>query len=256
MSVVVIALDRYLLMCHGYYASWSKTGILLLICWFIALVFPAIVIFTTLPNSIILVNGYICNPNFTSSDPVINGFLIIALSMISLAVLIVGYCYTNVFIKYQSMIRRKEGGSEMSRIEVTALSSKSKLLLKKLVLISLNFLVTFAPIVGSFFVMMATKTEINDNAEIVLVAIFEIGLLLNPILLYLLDAKMKRSVNDILGINKIWIWSQKNPRPIRKPEIEIKTPVLKANVLQLNSPIDPANTQQSPNDIKTRLGNC
>ena len=172
MSVVVIALDRYLLMCHGYFASWSKTCVLLLICWFIALVFPAAVIFPTLPNSIILANGIVCYPNFTSSDPVINGFMILALSMMCLGNVTVVFCYANVFLKYQSMLRRKEGGAEMSRNEETALSPKSKKLLKKLILITTTFLVTFAPFVISFFVMIATKSEVHDNAEIVVTSIF------------------------------------------------------------------------------------
>ena len=60
---------------------------------------------------------------------------------------------------------------------------------------------------------------------------------------------MKRSVNEILGITKIL--PKKKPQPFVQPVIEMKSPALNANVLQLNSPIDPANTQQSPNDIKT-----
>ena len=150
------------------------------------------------------------------------------------------------------MLRRKEGGEEMSRNEEAALSPKSKLLLKKLVLITANYLFMFLPIVSSFLFMMATKAEVGDNTEIAVIAIFEIGLLLNPILIYLLDAKMKRSVNEILGITKIL--SKKNPQPLLKPgAIEMKTPVLRVNVLQLNSSIAPANTQQSPNDIRTVL---
>ena len=241
----MIALDRYLLICHGYFASWSKTGMLLLIGWFVASVFPALVIFPILPNSIILANGIMCYPNFTSQDPIIGGLHIMTLSIISLALLTVVFCYTNVFLKYQSMLRRKEGGGEMSRNEETALSSKSKKLLKKLVLITTTFLVTFAPFVISFFVMMATKSEVHDNVEIVVITIYEVGLLLNPILIYLLDAKMKRSVNDILGINKIM--PKKKPLPFAQPAIEMKTPALKANMLQLDLPISP------PNDIKTAL---
>ena len=251
MSVVVIALDRYLLMCHGFFASWLKTGILLLICWIIALVAPAILIFPTLPNSIIVANGIVCYPNFSSEDGLIQGMLLVALIIILVACLTIVFCYANVFLKYQSMLRRKEDGGEMSRNEEATLSPKSKKLLKKLVLITATFLVTFAPFVISFFVMLATKAEINDNAHIVVLSIFVVGLLLNPILIYVLDAKMKRSVNEILGINKIML--KKKPQHFVQPAVEMKTPALKANVLQLNSPIDPSKTQQSPNDINTVL---
>ena len=139
----------------------------------------------------------------------------------------------------------------MSQKEDTALSPKSKLLLKKLVFITASFLFTFLPLVISFFVLLATKAEINDNAQIVVTSIFVVGLVLNPILIYLLDAKMKRSVNEILGINKIL--PKKKPQHLVQPAIEMKSPALNANVLQLNSPIDPANTLQSPNDMSTIL---
>ena len=149
------------------------------------------------------------------------------------------------------MLRRKEGGEEMSRNEEAALSPKSKLLLKKLVLITANCLFMFLPIVSSFLFMMATKAEVGDNTEIAVIAIFEIGLLLNAILIYLLDAKMKRSVNEILGITKIL--PKKKPQPFVQPVIEMKSPALNANVLQLNSPIDTSKTQQSPNEMSTVL---
>ena len=251
MSVVVIALDRYLLICHGFFTSWSKTGILLLISWFIALVVPAVLIFPTLPNSVILANGIICYPDFTSKDPIIGGLLKMGISFLCLAVVIVGFCYGNVFLQYQSLLRRKEGGGEMSHKENTALSPKSKLLLKKLVLITANFIATFTPFVITSFFMMANNAEIDESAELVVITIFEIGLLVNPILIYLLDAKMKRSVNEMLGINNLL--RKKKPLPIKQPVLEMKTPVLKANVLQLNSPMSPSSTQQSPNDVKTVL---
>lgn len=143
------------------------------------------------------------------------------------------FCYGNVFIKYQSMLRRKEGGQEMSRNEDTALTLKSKLLLKKLALTTTTFLLPFLPLAISFIVMMAKKAEVHDIVEAAVLSIFEIGFPLNPILIYLLDAKMKQSVNKMLGINII----------------EMKTPVLKNNIMQLYLPIAPANSQQSP--IKT-----
>ena len=238
-------------MCHGYFASWSKTGLLILICWLVALAAPAFVIFPTLPNSIILANGATCYPNFTSQDPIIKGVLLIAVMLMFSTGLIMVFCYTSVFIKYQSILRRKEGGGEISRNEETALSPKSKLLLKKLVLITMTSIATFQPIVISFAVMLATKAEIHDNAQTVVLTIFEIGLLINPTLIYHLDAKLKRSVNEILGINKIM--PKKKSQPFVQPVIEMKSSVLNANVLQLNSPIDTSKTQQSPNYTKTVL---
>ena len=253
MSVVVIALDRYLLMCHGYFTTWSKTCGLLLICWFFALILPSLVILILPPDGILLANGAICHPNFTSRDPIISGLLGMSLSLILLALAIVVFCYANVFLKYQSMLRRKECGGEMNQAEHAALSPKSAKLLKKLFLITANFLLTFAPFATSFFVMMATKAELDDHSAIVVIMIYLIGLLMNPILIYLLDAKMQRSVNDLLCINKII--PKKEPKSIQHPRFAA---VLKANVLQLTSPIamsPSTNTQQIPPNVNKHAAN-
>ena len=222
LSVVVIAMDRYLLMCHGYFASWSKTGILLLICWFIGLVFPAFVIFPTLPNSIMLANGFVCFPNFTSKDSLIHGLLLMALLMILLTKLIVVFCYGNVFYKYNSILLRKQKRNDKA---VLALPEQSKKLLYRLCFLTGNYFFTFIPISVTFAVMMGSKAEINDNAALIVITIFEIGLLLNPILIYLLDAKMKLSVNEMFdfkpktGVDKRLdqIKLKETPAPIPAP---------------------------------------
>ena len=236
--MVVIALDRYLLICHGYFTSWSKTAVLVLITWSISLVVPALM---TLPESILLVNGIICNPNFISRDPLTAGLLQMGVALLCLAATILVFCYANVFFKYQYMLRRKEGGGEMSRNEETALSPKSKLLLKKLVLITANYLFTFSPYIVSFLIMIATKAEPDTTFETVVVTVFEIGMLLNPILIYILDAKMKRSVNQMLGLHR---------EPSRTIHFEMKAPVAKANILQLRPSAPLTDTL---NEVKTVL---
>lgn len=198
-----------------------------------------------------LANRILCYPNLTSRDPLTVGLLQTGLGLMLLAVVTLVFCYTNVFLKYQFIIRRNEGGGEMSQNERAAISPKSKKLLKKLVLITANSLATFAPFVISIFVMLATKAEIDDNAEMVVLTIFELGLLLNPILIYLLDAKMKGSVNEMLGINRIML--KKKPLSIQQPPIDIHEPTLKVNVMQLKSPMSPAEAHLTPNEIKTVL---
>ena len=54
LSVVVIALDRYLLMCYNFHKSWSKTLTLLLIGWGIAIIFPVVGMFTNLPDFVMV----------------------------------------------------------------------------------------------------------------------------------------------------------------------------------------------------------
>lgn len=58
LSVVVIALDRYLLMCHSFHKSWSKTLALLLAGWGVALIFPVVAMFTNLPDFVMVTGTY------------------------------------------------------------------------------------------------------------------------------------------------------------------------------------------------------
>lgn len=120
-----------------------------------------------------------------------------ALLMILMTKLIVVFCYGNVFYKYNSILLRKQRRSAKA---VLALPVQSKKLLCKLCVLTANYLITFLPITLTFAVMMGSKAEIDDNAVLGVDAIFDIGLLVNPMLIYFLDAKMKLSVNDMFGV--------------------------------------------------------
>ena len=210
MSVVVIALDRYLLMCHGYFASWSKIGILVLICWFTALVFPAIVIFPTLPDSIMLANGVLCHANFSSQSPIIKGQLLAALLIILSSWLTPLCSYASVFYKFNLILQRKE-----KRLANTfTLSGKSKKLLFKLGILTANSFLAFTPMLVYFFAMMISERDAPFPAFAFILSAFELGLFINPILIYQLDAKMKNSVNEMLGLVK----KKKTGPPIASPK--------------------------------------
>jgi hypothetical protein len=204
MSVVIIAIDRYLLICHGYYASWSKTGMLVLGLWFISLAFPAAILFPILPNSVILANGLLCYPNYASNDQLKKAIFIMAIGTAYSAMLLVACSYANVFVKYNTLLKRREGGQEMSQNESVALSPKSKLLLKKLVMLTANYICSFLPHVLVQTTMLAIEAEVPELVAVVALLIFAIGLFLNPLLIYFLDAKMKQSVNQMLGLDKIF----------------------------------------------------
>ena len=121
------------------------------------------------------------------------------LLMIIFVIPILVFCYTNVFFTYNSILLRKQKRPAKA---ATALSENSKKLLYKLCVLTANFVITFIPLVASFVVMMATEAEINDTMEAVVLLNFEIGLFLNPLLIYLLDAKMKLAVNELFGIRR------------------------------------------------------
>ena len=188
------------------------------------------------------------------------------LLMILSAFVIVIFCYANVFYKYNSMLLRKQ---KRSAHAATILSEKSKKLLFKLCVLTANFMITFLPFVVCLAVMMATEAEVPDSVSEVIFLIFEIGLFLNPILIYLLDAKMRLSVDEMFGLYKKKIVDRVNDRvdqielkdlpatqaPQNREKTAAMSPsVLRANSLQLKSPISPADTQHFPaatDEIKT-----
>lgn len=88
----------------------------------------------------------------------------------------------------------------MNQQENMAMSPKSRKLLKKLVVITTSCILTFLPLEVTFAAKLANSAEIPLSADLCAIVLFELGLFLNPILLYLLDAKMKRSVNEMLGV--------------------------------------------------------
>ena len=100
------------------------------------------------------------------------------------------------------MIARVENGGEISGIEHMTISSKSKKLLVKFSLITVNYLVTFVPLEVSWIIMMATSSELSNEAELSLLVLIEVCLLLNPILIYHFDARLKRSVNSMFWKEK------------------------------------------------------
>jgi hypothetical protein len=229
MSVVIIAMDRYLLICHGYFTSWSKTGILVIVAWFISLVLPALFIFPTLPNGIYLAVGN-CYPDFSSKDPLLKRLFSCGLFFMYAAFLILIFCYSNVFFKYQNLLRRREGGQEMSQMQTMTISPKSKLLLKKLVIITANFFFTFCLLLFLFSFMMVNETQMPDLFILLAVQTFELGLFLNPILIYLLDAKLKNSVNNLLGIRK--------PEPKKEKQRKPQTKLMQIENIPLRTPLN------------------
>ena len=92
--------------------------------------------------------------------------------------------------------------------------------------------------------MMGSKAEINDDAALIVFTIFDMGLLLNPILIYLLDAKMKLSVNEMFGfkpktgvvdkrLNQIKLKETPAPKPVTTAPIpERTTPILQDTVIE------------------------
>ena len=120
--------------------------------------------------------------------------------------------------------------------------------------LSANFLVTFTGLAVTFAVMLATHSDIPHIAGFVFFLIFEIGLFLNPVLIYTLDAKMRITVNEMFGV-KSRIEKKRGDQIIKLTERLAPVPAQSAINVQVNAPTSPADldTQKSPTEIKTVL---
>jgi hypothetical protein len=121
----------------------------------------------------------------------------------------------------------------MSQKQTMTISPKSKLLLKKLVMITANFIFTFILLVILFSFMLVNETQVSDLFVLLAMLTFELGLLLNPILIYLLDAKLKHSVNNMLGIR-----INVKPNPKKEQHKKPHSKLLKIENIPLRSPLN------------------
>ena len=214
MHVVIMSLDRYLLMCHGFHKSWSKTMMLLCLCWGVSLIFPCLATFTNIPHFAALIDGLYCVPNFASRESGTRGWLIFALVLIYLAFATIIYCYSAVYIKYtqlkmksfakQNQVSSNDNVKQLKQQTIQPLqlppelSSLALKLLFKFITICAFFLACFLPLTTGCIYMTVYYTLPNQWVFFTVVKIFECSPLVNAFLLYHLDAKMKRSVNEMV----------------------------------------------------------
>ena len=188
LSNVAISLDRYLSFVHGFEKSYKKTLLLLFTAWTIAVASPLIMVLTKLPLSVDLVVDMICMPDFTSSDPSIRGWSIFCVTAIMMAMLTIVFCYTAIYRFYT--MKRKSAGTKQ----------KSHRLLVKFCIITCAFVMYLLPLFSIFVSMIATSQQPDPLFFFLATLVFQSGSLLNPILFYFLDARVKRSVNEMFSI--------------------------------------------------------
>ena len=215
MSVVIIAMDRFLLMCYNFHVSWTKTAILLAVAWGISILFPVIAVFTSLPDFVLLAKGLACIPNFTSHNSATRTWLTLALVLIFTAFATVIFCYTAVYRRYYILMlsKNRQGSSITSSGNIRVpeeLSSKFQRLQLKFALISANFVISLLPLSLIFTVMLATNMEAPDFIYFPAYAFFEVGPLVNPFLIYYMDARLKSSIDEILGY--VWFATKSRTR--------------------------------------------
>lgn len=215
LSNVAISLDRYLSFVHGFEKSYKKTLLLLSTAWTIAVASPLIMIITKLPLSVDLIADMVCMPDFASSDPYIRGWLIFCATAIMMAMLTIVFCYTAIYRFYISTPRA------LRRKNSAGTKQKSHRLLVKFCIITCAFVIYLLPLLSLFVSMLATSQQPSSLFFFLATLVFQSGSLLNPILFYFLDARVKRSVNEMFSI---FVWQQESRFQLMHPSAVAAVP--------------------------------
>lgn len=216
MSFVLMSVDRYLQLCHGYDKSWSMTFMLQLVLWVIAIVFPSLALFTSgldMGDSMMLAgNGLFCLPNFATGNTSLRVWLTMGVIMILLAFVVIVYCYSSIFLMY---ISKKRRGKKPTR---SILDKNSRKLLFKFALITSSFYFFFTPCLALFIYILATGKDVSWQILYTFALFYQFCPLCNPLLQYFMDARLRMSMNDIFPALKFLIKlefkSRKRPPPI------------------------------------------
>ena len=183
MSFVLMSVDRYLQLCHGFEKSWSMTFMLQLVLWTIAIVFPSLALFTSgldMGDSMMLAgNGLFCLPNFATRNTSLRVWLTMGVTMILLAFVVIVYCYSSIFLMYISKKRRGKKAT-------AALDKNSRKLLFKSALITLCYYFFFTPCLGLFIYILATEKDVSWQILYTFALFYQFCPLCNPLTLWTL----------------------------------------------------------------------
>lgn len=209
MSAFVIALDRYLSFCWELdNSSRSRSFILIAAVWTISF----IVSFSSLglsDSAVVLMESVHCIPNFTSSAVETKAWLLVYLIVMLAALCLIVFCNMSVCVKYLRIaIEKKDSNPSNSwgklRIQeiLVKMPSTAKRIFFKLGTISLSHVFLFFPIEGFSFVTLISGQAPTRGPTLFAAFLFEFITLLNPIVLYLLDPRVKQEVLEVLGYTK------------------------------------------------------
>ena len=203
-SLILIAVERYLYLCHGYKLSIQQS----LICLFlfgIAAVCMTILILLFADTSLQLVPSRAhCIMAFSSRQPVpvILSVLSILLIIITSSTLI--FCYLSIFFKYYSRKKSLSTSEEVlsKRSWIAKISSPEIIVFKKCMALSLSFLILW----GSELVCILIEFGRGRNLPPAYSSILRILILtqtaLDPILITYFDTKIRREILDLLGFGR------------------------------------------------------
>lgn len=238
LAISTISIDRYLQLCLGVNKSWQFTLLLLVITWLISTVLPAIFVYTNLPDSVMLVSRMFCIPNFISNNPSVRAWMYLLVTAVFLCFSIVIFCYWSIYDMYVSSLKRRFQLRKSQRVVKLPpkLSANASKLLYKFAVISGTYIATFMPITLLFMVWLADPSLMISNAVfIILFSIHILSPVLNPYLLYFLDARLKITVNGMLRLDRRMRNQKPNTTDLQLPRLPKLAPNAHGQTIGQNS---------------------
>jgi hypothetical protein len=172
--------------------------------WITSLVCPALMLFPNLPDSVMLVVLAVCLPNFISDNSSVRVWLFFLVAGALSSIFIVFFCYGSIYHMYvRALKRRFQRGQKNFKLPARLSANASNLLLK-FGIISGAYVATFLPIIILFIVLLVKPIVISEVWYVSLIVIHQLSSVLNPYLLYFLDARLKLTINEMLGINRFF----------------------------------------------------
>ena len=201
LSSSALAMDRYLLIRKGFEKSKTKTTILVGVAWFVSLFFPALFIFTNLPDSVALYANTVCFPNFLSLDYRIYGYLYTFIIFVFLSQIIQILCYADIYYFYLNSLRKRNPQPTAPNPNMKSISFATPKpaikLLKKFAVVNAHSLIFVTPLVCIFCYMLITRKEASWPFFYAGFYSYEIMSVLNPLVMYYMDAHIRNSVDAI-----------------------------------------------------------
>jgi hypothetical protein len=173
--------------------------------WITVLVFPALLLFPNIPDSVMLVVRVVCLPNFSSQNSSVRAWLFFYVAAAFLSIFIVFFCYGSIYHMYVRALKRRFQRRGQKNFKLPAkLSANASNLLFKFGIISGTYVATFLPITILLIILLVKPIVVSEGWYVGLIVIHLLSSVLNPSILYFLDARLKLTINEMLGINRFF----------------------------------------------------
>lgn len=206
LTLTAIAVDRYLTIFHDHILTTAKALKVTFALWFIAFQFALYpYYFGTSDYSVAMTSAKTqCTLNWqtpTTLDTAIVAFLLCLIFASFNTMVFVYFKIVTIYLRRDKTkkVAGTQTATQQQVKDANATSLEKKLTIKAIAL-TLNFVGILSPYVLAMMYEMISKQNTAPSFDATVGLLFLSSSVLNPILFYYFDARIKRSVNDLLGI--------------------------------------------------------